>query len=330
MFDIDPDTLHARLAQARDRAQRSLVAWDQYHRAVIPEEAVDEVKAREACLRRELAALGDWTYRTRAAQRVLWGFRSRFARLLGQERLGWFPAALLIATPPAALCLVPLLLLSPGLVWTLLGFAGALLTVFIPVAALLYSLEQSEYDANPDRLDEWLQQRRGAIRATRQEWEQTRAHWARLGRIRAAEAQYQRARQEVLSLEQVLADRRYQLMHRDWRSLRGVDFEDFLADVFRELGYHVETTKASGDQGVDLIVTGKGRRIAVQAKGYADPVSNSAIQQVHTGMVFYQCVSCVAITNSRFTGPAQTLAVAVGCLLVDGSRIPDLIAGRIL
>lgn len=135
---------------------------------------------------------------------------------------------------------------------------------------------------------------------------------------------------KMLSDFPILASRRYELAQVDWRSLRGIPFEDFLAEVCRELGYFVETTKASGDQGVDLILTGKGSRIAVQAKGYGDSVGNGAIQEVHTGMIYYECDRCVAVTNSTFTSAAKELAAKVGCLLVDGSQIPDLIEGRIL
>ena len=115
----------------------------------------------------------------------------------------------------------------------------------------------------------------------------------------------------------------------DWRSLRGVDFEQFLSRAFEMLGYRVEMTKASGDQGADLIVTGKGARVAVQTKGYADSVGNHSVMEVVAGMNFYQCTSCVVITNSHSPRPRDNLAQANGCRLIDGARIPDLIEGRI-
>ncbi len=117
---------------------------------------------------------------------------------------------------------------------------------------------------------------------------------------------------------------------RDWRSLRGVAFEDFLGDVFRSLGYGVKTTKGSGDQGADLIVTKADRRIAVQAKGYGKPVGNRAVQEAMAGRAYYGCSECAAITNSTFTPSAVALAERAGCLLIDGSRIPALIRGEIL
>ena len=110
--------------------------------------------------------------------------------------------------------------------------------------------------------------------------------------------------------------------------MRSVEFEQFLEEVFQALGYQVETTKVTGDQGVDLIVSGKGRRIAIQVKGYYSSVSNSAIQEAHTGMVYYGCQACAVITNSRFTGSAKDLAAKVGCILIDEDCMQAFIMGQ--
>jgi HJR/Mrr/RecB family endonuclease len=123
--------------------------------------------------------------------------------------------------------------------------------------------------------------------------------------------------------------RRRELLARDWRSLRGIPFEVFLKEVFEELGRVVEATPASGDQGVDLIVSWAGTKVAVQAKGYADSVGNGAIQEVYAGMAFYGCQRCIVVTNSTFTAAAQELAARISCVLVDRGRIPDLIEGKI-
>jgi hypothetical protein len=57
-----------------------------------------------------------------------------------------------------------------------------------------------------------------------------------------------KARQRRDELIAVLASARYQLIHSNWRAMRGVEFENFLKRVFEALGYQVRTTKGSGDQ----------------------------------------------------------------------------------
>ena len=137
------------------------------------------------------------------------------------------------------------------------------------------------------------------------------------------------ARMKHEELAALLASEKYQLIHADWRSMRDKDFENFLSRIFQTLGYQVQLTKASGDQGADLLVTGKGSKVAVQAKGYAYSVGNIAVQAAVASMAFYGCDSCAAITNSRFTRAAIQLAQANGCRLIEGAQIPDLIEGLI-
>lgn len=72
--------------------------------------------------------------------------------------------------------------------------------------------------------------------------------------------------------------------------MSGRDFEVFLSEVFRARGCEARVTGASGDQGVDVLVTPPGRRpIAVQAKCYTDRVNNKAVQEVLAGALFYRC-----------------------------------------
>lgn len=120
-----------------------------------------------------------------------------------------------------------------------------------------------------------------------------------------------------------------QLAMVNWRAMRGVEFEKFLANVFRYHGFTVETTKVTGDQGIDLIASSQSMRLAIQVKGYESSVGNDAVQQAHAGKSHYKCTHSLVITNSVFTRSAQALAKSVECRLIDEIQIPDLIAGRI-
>lgn len=128
-----------------------------------------------------------------------------------------------------------------------------------------------------------------------------------------------------------IQSREYQLQRlfdRNWRAMRSVEFELYLEEVFTAHGYSVETTKTTGDQGVDLVVSKRSIRIAIQAKGYESSVSNGAIQEAYSGMAHYNCHACAAITNSRFTSGAIALATSTKSELIDEYKFRDFVMGR--
>lgn len=118
------------------------------------------------------------------------------------------------------------------------------------------------------------------------------------------------------------------LFTKNWRAMRSVEFESYLEEVFLLLGYDVETTKTTGDQGVDLIVSKRGVRIAIQVKGYESSVGNYAVQAAYAGMAHYQCQACAVITNSRFTPSAIALAQSTLCVLVHEANFRDFVFGK--
>lgn len=98
----------------------------------------------------------------------------------------------------------------------------------------------------------------------------------------------------------------------------GIEFESWCAHLLEKLGYeNVETTVATGDQGVDIIAERKGMKYAIQCKRYNTLLGNSPIQEVYAGMRFYDCRVAVVMTNSRFTRAAYDLAEATGVKLWD-------------
>lgn len=99
--------------------------------------------------------------------------------------------------------------------------------------------------------------------------------------------------------------------------LSGYDFEYFLADFFIKMGYKVKATDLSGDQGADLIVYKNNYSIAVQAKRYANKVTNKAIQEVIAGKLYYNTDSALVVTTNYFTSSAIELANKTGVQLWD-------------
>jgi HJR/Mrr/RecB family endonuclease len=110
-------------------------------------------------------------------------------------------------------------------------------------------------------------------------------------------------------------------------NMSGEDFEKYVANIYRDLGFNVELTPKSGDQGVDIIVTlGGGERLAVQTKRYDSPVGNYAVQEVIAGRVFYGCQKAAVVTNNKFTVSAKDLSKKDGNVeLVDRDSLSLLI-----
>lgn len=108
--------------------------------------------------------------------------------------------------------------------------------------------------------------------------------------------------------------------------LSGVEFEEFLAGLYRAQGYAAELTPTSGDYGADLILSKDGRRIAVQAKRYVGSVGVAAVQEALSGMAYYQCQAAWVITTGAFTPNALELAQKSGVKMIGRSEIGNLMA----
>lgn len=103
----------------------------------------------------------------------------------------------------------------------------------------------------------------------------------------------------------------------------GREFEEFIAQLFRNLGYSTEVTKHSGDQGIDIIAEKNGTKIGIQAKCYSGNVGNSAIQEVATGKNHYRLDKAIVVTNNFFTPAAIELANSNGVILWDRNILKE-------
>ena len=100
----------------------------------------------------------------------------------------------------------------------------------------------------------------------------------------------------------------------------GLQYEQFVVGIIKRAGYACETTPAT-DQGVDIVVTTKHTRIAVQCKFYSEPVSNSAVQEVVAGKALYKCNFACVVSNSTYTSSAKVLAKVNGVRLLHHGDI---------
>ena len=107
--------------------------------------------------------------------------------------------------------------------------------------------------------------------------------------------------------------------------MTGVEFEQFLANMFAKKKFDVKTTKKSGDQGIDIIIEKNGTRTGIQAKCYGNNVGNSAIQEAVAGKRYYNLDKVMVITNNYFTTGAIELAKANNVILWDRNILKEKI-----
>lgn len=108
-------------------------------------------------------------------------------------------------------------------------------------------------------------------------------------------------------------------------TLSGKDFEKLLYRLFEKMGYSVQLTGKTGDQGGDLIANKNGERILIQAKRYENSVGNSAVQEAVAAQKFYNCTKAMVVTCSDFTAEAKSLAQANNVDLVGKKKLQELL-----
>jgi hypothetical protein len=140
----------------------------------------------------------------------------------------------------------------------------------------------------------------------------------RQGAKRKAAAQEERAR--------YLWERYYCMFDEDHvTAMSGAEFETFVGKLYTRLGYSVSLTQGGADQGVDLILSKDGHKIAVQAKRWAGSVGNKAVQQAIAGKLYYACSHGMIVTSSTFSNSAIALAAKDPTIsLVDGRALGKL------
>lgn len=105
-----------------------------------------------------------------------------------------------------------------------------------------------------------------------------------------------------------------------WQSLRGTELEDAVARLFRERGWQVETTRLTGDGGIDLILRRGEREVNVQCKGYAKPVSVAAVREI-AGVCSASRAEPMLVVVNGVTRPARREAEAFSVTICDSHHL---------
>ena len=116
------------------------------------------------------------------------------------------------------------------------------------------------------------------------------------------------------------------------RQMGGVEFEHWVADLFRKGGFKVEMTPQSGDHGVDLFIATGGHVIAVQCKRWDGTVGEPVVRDLYGAMMATNAKSGCLVTTGSFTAQARVFAKGkplylVGLdLLMEAAKSPEALA----
>ncbi len=110
----------------------------------------------------------------------------------------------------------------------------------------------------------------------------------------------------------------------DLNKMTGVEFENYVANLLKQIGYNVSGTSATGDQGADLIATKNDKIYVIQVKRYSGTVGNKAIQEVVAAKKYYNGDVAAVATNSSFTPSAVKLAKINNVILLPESSFQSI------
>lgn len=114
------------------------------------------------------------------------------------------------------------------------------------------------------------------------------------------------------------------------QDLSPTDFELLCKLLLEKSGFEVETTKASGDGGIDLIATKKevftSGKYIVQCKRYSGSVGEPVLRDLYGVVTAESASKGILMTTGTFTVAARSFAVNKPLELIDGEILNQLIS----
>jgi HJR/Mrr/RecB family endonuclease len=111
--------------------------------------------------------------------------------------------------------------------------------------------------------------------------------------------------QLIESLVAVAADKAPAFSDVPVEQMKPFEFENYCAVRLQRAGWTARATKASGDQGVDVIAEKGGTNLVLQCKLYSKPIGNKAVQEVAAGRLHYGTRFAAVVSNQSYTPSAQ-------------------------
>jgi restriction system protein len=109
-----------------------------------------------------------------------------------------------------------------------------------------------------------------------------------------------------------------------------VDFEDLVAELFRQMGWQVMTTARSGDGGVDVQAMDpdpiRGGKIVIQVKRYRHAIPPAFVRDLYGTMLHEGATRGILVTTAEPGPSAQAFAAGKPLTLIGGRQLTSLLA----
>lgn len=109
--------------------------------------------------------------------------------------------------------------------------------------------------------------------------------------------------------------------------LDGFEFENYICNLFKELGFDAELTRSTGDGGKDLFIYKENFFAIAECKrfGQKNKVGRPMVQKLHSAILDCNANKGFLITTSEFTKPAKDYVLDKPITLIDGNSLIEII-----
>lgn len=115
----------------------------------------------------------------------------------------------------------------------------------------------------------------------------------------------------------------------DLKRMHPFKFEDYVAKLYKNMGYSVKQTKRTGDGGKDIVATKNGQTYFVECKRYSDPINVHKMRDfVGACVLGGKDVKGIYVTTSSFTNDAKSAANRIGIQMIDGNKLMGMIRSK--
>jgi HJR/Mrr/RecB family endonuclease len=163
--------------------------------------------------------------------------------------------------------------------------------------------------------------------------EEQRQLAARLAALKAEQA-LQRLKKEIKEKARLLQDSELKMLRKRWLSraelyfeMAPEQFENAVAELFRQLGYQVTQTPYSNDRGKDAIARKDGKKYLIECKRYApeNTIGRRDLQILVAAMKEENAEGGFYVNTGRFASTAPAYAAQNQIELYDRANLPALV-----